>query len=140
MLIFLMSITIGVNAKANITELTAVEYDCLVDMGMEPRMDGNILQIRDIVHVNVDVSNAPELDGLNKTIADAEFNSMTGGAIIRGTLSFQPNTIDGTWEGTWVFVGTKGKGVAQAVAQGTGELAGKKLFLKLYDAEPDDPR
>ena len=138
-IVLLMSVTFVANAQATRIYLTSVEYDCLVSMDM-PRMEGNVMHLRNVLHVNVDVSDTPELNGINTTVADAEFNMKTGGAVIRGTLSFQPYGIAGTWEGTWIFTGNKGMGVAQAVAHGTGALAGKTLFLKLYDAAPDDPR
>ncbi|NJC98635.1 MAG: hypothetical protein C3F07_16680 [Anaerolineales bacterium] len=139
-LVLLVSMALTASAQANRTYFTAVEYDCFTGMGSEPWSEGNVMHVRNILHVNVDVSDTSEFNGLNSTIADAEFNMQTGGAVIRGTLSFQPETINGTWEGTWIFTGNKGKGVAQAVAHGTGALAGKTLFLKLYDAAPDDPR
>lgn len=132
-LVLLTSLAFTASAQAGRTYFTAVEYDCFTGMGTEPRMEGNVLHMRDVWHVNVDVSDTPEFNGLNTTIADGEFNLKTGGAVIRGTLSFQPYGIPGTWEGTWIFTGNRGKGVAQAVAHGTGALAGKTLFLKLYD-------
>lgn len=139
-MILLVFATLVANAQATRTYFTATEYDCLVDMGAEPRMEGNVLHMRNVIHVNVDISDEPEFNGINTTIADAEFNLKTGGAVIRGTLSFQPEGISGTWEGSWIFVGNKGQGPAQAIAHGTGALSGQTLFLKLYDAEPDDPR
>jgi len=139
-IVLLLSVTFVANAQTNRTYFTAVEYDCLVDMGTEPWMEGNVLHMRNVLHVNVDVSETPEFNGLNTTLADAEFNLKTEGAVIRGKLSFQPKNIAGTWVGTWIFTGNEGQGVAQAVAQGTGALSGKTLFLKLYDAELDDPR
>lgn len=139
-ILLLVSVTFVVNAQATRTYLTATEYDCLVDPGAEPWIEGDVLHMRSVVHVNVDVSDTPEFNGLNTTIADADINFKTGGAVIRGTLSFQPEGIAGTWDGSWVFVGNKGRGTAQAVAHGTGALSGKTLFLNLYDAEPDNPR
>jgi hypothetical protein len=132
-IVLLVSVTFAASAQASRTYFTAVEYDCFTGMGSEPRMEGNVMHMRDVWHVNIDVSDTPEFNGLNTTIADAEFNMNTGGAVIRGRLSFQPYRIAGTWEGTWIFTGNKGKGAAQAVAHGTGVLAGKTLFLKLYD-------
>ena len=138
-IVLLVSVTFVANAQSNRTYLTATEYDCLTDQGAEPWMEGDVLHMRNVVHVNVDVSDTPEFNGINTTVADAEINFKTGGAVIRGTLSFQPDGIDGTWEGSWVFIGTKGKSFAQSVANGTGTLAGKTLFLKVYDVAPDDP-
>lgn len=131
--ILMVSVTFTASAQVNRTYFTAVEYDCFTGMESEPWREGNVMHMRDVFHVNVDVSDTPEFNGLNATVANAEFNMNTGGAVIRGTLSFQPDSITGTWEGTWIFIGNKGKGVAQAVAHGTGALAGKTLFLKLYD-------
>lgn len=138
-IVLLMSVTLMASAQADRTYLKAVEYDCFVGMSTEPWMEGNVMHMRDVLHVNVDVSDTPEFNGVNTTLADAEFNMKTGGAVIRGTLSFQPEGIAGTWEGSWVFIGTKGRGFAQSVAHGTGALAGKTLFLKVYDAASDDP-
>jgi hypothetical protein len=138
-IVLLASVTFAANAQATRTYLKSVEYDCLVDMDA-PWMEGNVMHMRNVLHVNVDVSETPELNGINTTVADAEFNMVTGTAVIRGTMSFQPYGIAGTWEGYWVFTGTKGRAVAQSVAHGTGALAGKTLFLKVYDAAPDDPR
>lgn len=139
-IVLLASVTFAANAQANRTYLTAVEYDCFVGMGTEPWMEGNVMHMRNVLHVNVDFSDTPEFNGINTTLANAEFNMNTGGAVIRGTLSFQPYGIEGTWEGTWVFIGTKGRSYAQSVGRGTGDLAGKTLFLKVYDVAPDDPR
>jgi hypothetical protein len=138
--VLLVSVTFAVGAQATRTYFTAVEYDCFTGMGTEPRLEGNVMHMRDVWHVNVDVSDTPEFNGINTTIANAEFNMNTGGVVIRGTLSFKPEGIAGTWEGPWVFIGTKGKGFAQGVAHGTGALAGKTIFTKVYDAAPDDPR
>ena len=139
-IVLLVSVTFVANAQSNRTYLTATEYDCLTDPGAEPWMEGNVLHMRNVVHVNVDVSDTPEFNGINTTLADAEINFKTGGAVIRGTLSFQPEGIDGTWEGSWVFIGTKGKRLCSVCGTwDRGTLAGKTLFLKVYDAAPDDP-
>jgi len=139
-IVLLLAVTLMASAEASRTYFTATEYDCFVDLGAEPWIEGNVMHMRDVVHANVDVSDTPEFNGINTTLADAEFNLKTGGAVIRGRLSFQPSGIAGTWEGTWIFTGNKGEGAAQAVAHGTGALSGKTIFMKLYDAEPDDPR
>jgi len=138
-LVLLASVALAASAKANRTYFTAVEYDCFTGMGSEPWLEGNVMHMRDVFHMNVDVSDTQEFNGINTTFADAEINFNTGGMVIRGTLNFQPEGMDGTWEGSWVFIGTKGKGFAQGVAHGTGALAGKSIFMKVYDAAPDDP-
>ena len=97
-IVLLLSVTLVVNAQATRTYLTATEYDCLVDPGAEPWMEGGVLHMRNVVHVNLDVSDTPEFNGINTTVADAEINFKTDGVVIRGTLSFQPQGIAGTWE------------------------------------------
>jgi hypothetical protein len=73
-------------------------------------------------------------------VADADINLSNGIAAIRGTASFQPAGIDGTWEMTWHWIYSPGQGVGfgNAVAHGTGALEGKTAFLELYDL-PYDP-
>ena len=118
-------------------DVSSYEYDCFT--GLEAVwQEGNVLHMRGVGHTNVNVSTNPELNGINTTVADADFNLKTGNAVIRGTTSLQPDGIAGTWEGTWTFIYNRGVGgTGRAVAQGTGALSGKTLFLDLYDAEPD---
>jgi hypothetical protein len=136
--VLLTSGAFAARAESNRIYLTAVEYDCFVSADQILEADGT-LHLRTVLHVNIDISDTPEFNGTNTTLADANFNSKTGGITIHGTQSFQPEGIAGTWEGSWVFIGTNGRGYAQSVAHGTGALAGKSLFLKVYDAAPDDP-
>ena len=62
-LVLLSSVTFAASAKANRTYFTAVEYDCFTGMGTEPRVQGNVMHMRDVFHVNVDVSDTPEFKG-----------------------------------------------------------------------------
>lgn len=119
------------------TDFYVTEYLCGV--GIEKTwIEGNVMHIRGYEHINVDVSTTPEVNGLNTTLADADINLKTGYANIRGTFDIQPEGTDGTWIGTWVFNGTPGSsGYVRAVGRGTGELTGKSIFFKVYDAPPD---
>ena len=137
-LVLLISVAFTASAQANRTYLESVEYDCFVSADQMWEADST-LHLRNVLHVNIDISDTPELNGINTTLADANINYKIGGMTIHGTMSFQPEGIAGTWEGSWVFIGTKGRGYAQSVAYGTGALAGKTLFLKVYDVAPDDP-
>jgi hypothetical protein len=124
------------NAKATRIKVDSFEYDC--GNGWEADwMDGQVWHIRNYIHTNRNVSDYPELEGVNTTVADAEINLASGYVAIRGKLSWKPDTIDGTWEGTWIFISNAGTTKGYAVAQGTGELSGKTLFLNLYD--PPNP-
>jgi hypothetical protein len=118
-------------------EVSSYEYDCFTGLEKEWQ-EGNVWHLRGVGHTNLTVSDNSELNGINTTLADADFNLKTGVIVIRGTMSFQPEGIAGTWEGSWTFMYNQGIGGAgQAVAQGTGALKGKTLFLDLYDALPD---
>ena len=128
----LLSMVMVASAQTTRTYLTSYEYDCLVDPG-EMWMEGGILHIRGRVQSNVDVSDTQELNGISTVVGNADINLKTGYGVFRGTYSFQPDGIAGTWEGSWIFTGTKGTGVARTVAQGTGALAGKQLFLTMRD-------
>ena len=129
----LLVMAVGANAQATRTNVTSYEYDCLSQQPDELWMEGDVLHIRGVGHKNVNISDTPEFNGINTTWADADINMKTGYAYIRGTMSFKPQGIDGTWEGTWIFISNKGVSGGSAVAHGTGVLEGKKLFLKLYD-------
>lgn len=122
------------------TRVSSYEYDCFTgftDSGGVWGEDQAVMHIRGILHTNVNVSDTPELNGLHSTVADAEINQVNGNTIIRGTSSWQPEGIAGTWEGYWVFVNNKNINSGKAVLHGTGELKGKTLLLDVYDAEPD---
>jgi hypothetical protein len=134
--VLLLGVAWQVSAKAIRDDVSSYEYDCFT--GLETMwQEGNVLHMRGVHHTNVNVSDNPELNGINTTVADAEFNLATGNVVIRGTMSLQPAEIDGTWEGTWTFIANNGVNSGKAVAHGTGALTGKSLFLDLYDAEPD---
>ncbi len=129
----LLAMALGASAKATRTNVTSYEHDCLTQQPDKLWMEGDVLHVRGVIHKNVNVSDTPEYNGLNTTVADADINMKTGYTYVRGTMSFKPKEIRGTWEGTWIFVANKGISGGSAVAHGTGVLEGKSLFLKLYD-------
>ena len=128
----LLNMALQASAQATRVEVASYEYDCFTGVD-KVWAEGQVQHIRNIYHTNIDVSDSPELNGINTTVADAEFNLITGTITIRGTMSFEPYEIDGTWEGTWFYVNNNGVIKGQAVARGTGTLSGKTLFLDLYD-------
>jgi hypothetical protein len=130
----LLVMTLGANAQATRTKVTSYEHDCLSQQPDKLWMEGDVLHIRGVGHKNVNISDTAEMNGINTTVADADINMKTGYAYIRGTMSLKPKGIQGTWEGTWVFINSKGVNSGSAVAHGTGALEGKSLFLKLYDS------
>ena len=132
----LIGSTTNSSAGGTRTDFTATEYVCAPEPP-EMWIGGNVMHIRDYKHINVNVSDSPLHNGLNTTMADADINMKTGIAIIRGTFSIRPEGIDGTWEGTWVFNGTPGVGFVRGRGVGTGELAGKLIFLEVYDLPPN---
>lgn len=132
----LLSLAFQANAQANRIEVEFCENDCLTGIG-EMWEEGQLLHMRSVTHTNFNVSDSRYLNGINTTVADAEFNLKTGSVVIRGTSSVQPDGINGTWEGTWTFIANNGVLKGEAIAHGTGDLLGKTLFLNLYDAPPD---
>jgi hypothetical protein len=129
----LLAISLGASAQATRTNITSYEHDCLSQQPEKVWMEGDVLHVRGVIHKNVNVSDTPEYNGINTTIADADINMKTGYTYVRGTMSFKPKGIQGTWEGTWIFIANKGTSGGSSVAHGTGALEGKSLFLKLYD-------
>ncbi len=128
--ILLLGMVMPVSAEATRKEVSAVETSC--GNGWEKMwMDGQVMHIRNFVHTNRLISADAELNGINTTVADAQINLMNGNGLIKGTWSLKPDSINGTWEGTWLSIGTKGLGKAWAVGQGKGELSGKMIFLEI---------
>jgi hypothetical protein len=133
--VLLLGMALPANAKATRIEVNSFEYDC--GNGYEKEwMGGNDYHIRNYLHTNRNVSDFPDLDGINYTVGDGDFNILTGVTAIRGTMSFHPHSIDGTWEGSWTFISNAGITRGYAVAHGTGDLFGKTLYLNLYDTDP----
>jgi hypothetical protein len=133
----LLGMALPARAQADRIPVSSYEYDCFTGVETEWAA-GQVYHMRNVGHTNINVSSSPELNGVNTTIADAEFNLSTGYVVIRGTMSFKPDGIDGTWEGSWQFISNNGVLKGTAVGHGTGELFGKTLFLNIYDA-PYDP-
>lgn len=131
----LLILALPATARASRTDVASFEYDCANEFESD-WMEGQVYHIRGFVHTNRSVSANPELNGINITFADADINLARGSAAIRGTMSLQPDTIDGAWEGSWTFIGNAGVYRGYAVAHGSGELFGKTLFLNLYDGSP----
>jgi hypothetical protein len=132
----LVSAALPANAKATRIPVASFEYDC--GNGWETDwMEGQVWHIRNYVHTNRNVSEVLELNGVNTTVADAEINLATGDVAIHGKTSWKPDTIEGTWEGSWTFISNAGVTRGYAVAHGTGALSGKTLYLNIYD--PPNP-
>ena len=138
--VLLLPSTGQADARATRIEgLTSYEYDCAILETFNPWYTGNVMHIRDYVHVNINVSDSEYLNGINTTVANAEINLVNGSATIRGTMRLVPYDYpDSAWEGNWVFVGSRGAYFGRAVAHGTGDLAGMTLFMDLYDAPVAD--
>lgn len=134
--VLMVGLVAQVQAKVTRIEGEVYEYVCANDMETMWQ-EGDVLHIRNYHHTNIDVSDTPELNGINTTVADAEINLKNGNTSIRGTMSIKPDTINGTWEGTWTFIANNGVTRGYAVGHGTGELSGKQIYLYLYDAEYD---
>ena len=132
----LFSMTLPVSAKVARVDVSTFEYDC-ANSWEKDWTEGQVWHIRNFVHTNRSISDSPELNGVNTTVADAEIWLNTGHVMIRGTSSLKPDTINGTWEGTWTFIANAGITRGYAVYHGTGDLFGKTLFLNLYD--PPNP-
>ena len=129
-LVLMLNAVLPVSAEATRQEVSAIESSC--SNGWEEMwMEGQAMHIRNFIHTNRLVSADDELNGINTTIADGQINLLNGDGLIKGRFSLKPDTINGTWEGTWLSISTKGLNRAWAVGQGKGELSGKTLFLDI---------
>ncbi len=103
--VLMVGLAAQVQAKVTRVEVESYEYTCSYEGSMEKMWEeGDVLHVRNYTHVNLDESVFPELAGINTTVADGDINMKNGNTSIRGTMSFKPDTIEGTWEGHWTFI------------------------------------
>lgn len=128
-------------AKSIKTPVDMWEVSCLVDPGMEWISNGNI-------HIRGRLTQATfydavtfEIAGSDSIISNANLKLATGTGNLFGTWSavYLPLSSSGTFDGSWTAKLTGGvSAIGKAVGQGTGELRGMKMKLKL-ESDPDIP-
>ena len=117
-----------------------------VDTPGEMEIIGQTVFIRGQVNVNRFISDDPAAfpDGTNTAVLDVKVNLKTGMILWSAEAVFQPDGMEGTFEGFgqgWfktdpVTGAVDGKGVG--VFHGTGELEGLTLKQDLYPADPTE--
>jgi hypothetical protein len=138
--VLLLAAASQASAGADRIEVSSYEYDCFTGFAEGGGVWGDeegVTHVRSILHSNPNVSDTPELDGMHHTVADGEFNGVTGNASIRGSSVWEPEGIDGTWVGHWTVLYNKNHGSGHGTFRGTGALQGKMLIVDVYDAVPD---
>jgi hypothetical protein len=128
-------------AKSIKTPVDMWEVSCLVDPGMEWTSDGNL-------HIRGRLTQATfydaitfEISGSDSIISNANLKLATGTGNLFGTWSavYLPLSSSGTFDGSWTAKLTGGvSAIGKAVGQGTGDLRGMKMKLKL-ESDPNIP-
>ena len=129
-----------VAARPEIIEFTAVEAVCSVIPG-EQWVSGNVLHLRNQVENARTVSAEPLANGANTLVTNYDLNLLNGSGGLYGTFRWQPDAVNGAWEGRWSGQFKDFVWSGQAVGQGTGVLAGMmvKVWLQGTDVPADHP-
>ncbi len=122
-------------ATATRTPFTAMEATCSVAPG-NVTISGNVLHIRGQTNTNRVISADATQTGTNSVVVNVDLDLVSGSGGAHGTFSLNPDAFSGTWEGSWSGPFTDFVFSGQAVGHGTGELAGKKVMVKLRDIDP----
>ena len=86
--VLLLAAASQASAGAKRIEVSSYEYDCFTGFAEGGGVWGDeegVTHVRSILHSNPNVSDTPELNGMHHTVADGEFNGVTGNASIRGS-------------------------------------------------------
>lgn len=126
-------------AQSPLTYISGLECAYLAVPAM-PEQHGQTLQLKGQEHQNLFFSDDPAMfpNGTNTATLDLTINLITGNATVYAMASFQPNGVNGTWEGHGSFVVDTLTGDQQghAVFHGTGDLAGQTLVVDITGGNP----
>ena len=150
-IVVVLTLTVGAliaarstSARTMVTEFEARETICEITPGKEWK-SGNRLHIRGQTHSNIWVSENDEipLAGPASAVINLMLNLESGDGAVWGTFRLDPTDVNGTWEGRFngKLTGPDSLASGRAVAFGTGDLAGQKLFEDFQEFElgPEDP-
>ena len=129
-----------VSATPKITHPTARETICAFDPG-ESRIVNGVVHFHGRKATTRAVSDDPRYTGTAEVVFRGRQDVMTRDGSGFGRFSFEPDGIDGTWEGTFTGEWNGGLFSGRGVAHGTGELQGLTLNSRLeeYVRDADDP-
>jgi hypothetical protein len=126
-------------AEAPVTYVSGLECAYVIGPAI-PEQHGNTLHFSGQVHQNLFFSDDPAVfpDGTNSAVLDMTINLATGNAMVHAEASFQPDGVNGSWEGFGSFLVDTLTGDQQghAVFHGTGDLAGQTLVLDVTGGNP----
>lgn len=126
-------------AQSPLTYISGVECAYVVIPAI-PEQNGQTLHFNGQVHQNQFFSDDPAMfpNGINTAILNMTVNLMTGNAMVYAMASFQPDGVNGTWEGRGSFLvdTLTGNQQGHAVFHGTGDLAGQTLVVDITGGNP----
>jgi len=129
-----------VSSSPKITHVTALETICEFDPG-ESRVVNGVVHFQGRKATTRAVSDDPRYTGTAEVVFRGRQDVVTRDGSGFGRFSFEPDGIDGTWEGTFSGEWNGGLFSGRGVAHGTGELQGLTLQSRLeeYVRDADDP-
>jgi len=128
-------------AEAPLTYVSGLECAYVIVPAI-PVQHGQTLHFSGQIHQNLFFSDDPAVfpNGTNTGVLDMTINLVTGNAMVYAEASFQPDGVNGTWEGAGHFLVDTLTGDQQghAVFHGTGDLAGQTLVVDITGGNPAD--
>ena len=118
-------------AKATKTEFESIRTEeCLIDQG-DVKISGGTLHIRGAIQTGIAESEEVRVAGPFTIVTNFDLNLTTGNGTGFGTISINPDAVDGTWECTSTGRSTNFLFSGRAVGQGTGDLKGQKIMFSI---------
>lgn len=132
--------TLAKSRNRKITEVAAISTICSVIPGEQSVAD-NILTVRGQVHSLIIESDDRRVNGTQSAVLNIVVDLATGAGIVWGTVTIEPDKVDGTWEGFFAAQGIGAFFAGNAVMHGTGDLEGQVLIVRIEEvpARPDPP-
>ncbi len=135
MMLALVAFAGRANAQAARTSFTAIDAACSVTPGTQ-WVSGNVLHIRGEVEDKRIASADPMVNGSERAVVNVDLNLVTGSGNGWGTVLVRPDTINGTFTGTFSGAITADVFSGSGVAQGTGTLEGYTLMGTFQQIQP----
>lgn len=122
---------------SNTTLVTARETICEARPG-ESRLVNGVIHFRGREASTLATSDDPRYTGSAEVVFRGRQEAATGDGRGFGRFSFQPDGIDGSWEGSFTGSWDGGLFSGRGVAHGTGELRGQTLHSRLQEHRVDE--
>jgi len=129
--LMLLALVTPVAARSTLVEFNGWEAACSVSPAQE-WVSGNVAHVRNRVEITRSVSAEPLANGVNTLVTNYDLNLLNGSGGLHGSFRWQPEGVNGAWEGRWSGQFNNYAWSGQAIGHGTGTLAGMTVTVWLH--------